>query len=258
MNESSGAQEGQAAKENRSGRCAVTVLVPARNEAGNLPVLVPEIEAALEDTDFEVIVIDDGSSDDTFRVARDLAEIRPWLRAVRFRKSCGQSAAIRFGLLAAAGRVVVTIDGDCENDPAYIPSLLETLEAAGQETGMCAGQRVGRTAGWMKRVGSRIANKVRGAILKDGTRDSGCGLKAIRTDVFLRLPYFTNWHRFLPALVVREGYKVVHLDVVDRNRRYGASNYGIWDRLWVGIMDLLGVWWLRRSCNHSPRVEDRF
>src|SRR5207237_10078695 len=129
-----------------------------------------------------------------------------------------------------------------QNDPAFIPALLDALAAGTPRTGLVAGQRVGRKSSGFKKLQSRIANGVRGAVLRDGTRDTGCGLKAFRRDIFLSLPYFDGLHRFLPALVRREGYAIAYVDVVDRDRRHGVSNYGMWDRLWSGILALAGVW----------------
>lgn len=232
----------------------ISVVVPAKDEADNLPILLGEISEALSGRLFEAIVIDDGSSDGTDEVLRGFSAEHPWLRAFRHDRSCGQSAAVRTGLQAARGRIVVTIDGDGQNDPAYIPALVEALERSGAGTGLAAGQRLGRKASPFKRWASRFANRLRGWLLKDDTRDSGCGLKALRRDVFLKLPYFDSWHRFLPALVLREGYGVVHVDVVDRERRHGKSKYGIFDRALIGALDLFGVWWLRRRRRHVPEV----
>lgn len=232
----------------------VTVVVPAKDERDNLPILLDEIAAALEGRPFEVLVIDDGSSDGTDQVLAAYASAHPWLRPLRHASACGQSAAVRTGVLNARGRVVATIDGDGENNPAYIPELLKALEDGGPAVALAAGQRIGRKASRAKRLASRLANRLRGALLKDNTRDSGCGLKALRRDVFLQLPYFDSWHRFLPALVIREGYGVVHVDVLDRQRRHGTSKYGIFDRALIGALDLLGVWWLRRRRKAIPAV----
>ncbi|NBN62426.1 glycosyltransferase [Microvirga tunisiensis] len=234
----------------------VTVVVPAKDERDNLPILLDEIAEALTGRVFEVIVVDDGSGDGTDQVLADYAARHPWLRPLRHARSCGQSAAVRTGVLNARGAVVATIDGDGENDPAYIPDLLGALEAGGPSVALAAGQRVGRKASRAKRIASRLANRLRGALLKDNTRDSGCGLKALRRDVFLRLPYFDSWHRFLPALVIREGFGVVHVDVLDRQRRHGTSKYGIFDRAFIGALDLFGVWWLRRRRKAIPAVSD--
>jgi dolichol-phosphate mannosyltransferase len=152
--------------------------------------------------------------------------------------------------------MIVTLDGDGQNDPAFIPALIAALEEGTPRVGLVAGQRVGRKASGFKQMQSRVANAVRSAVLKDGTRDTGCGLKAFRRDLFLALPYFDGLHRFLPALVRREGFDIGYVDVVDRPRRHGASNYGLWDRLWVGIFDLFGVWWLIRRKKRVPRYEE--
>jgi len=236
---------------------AVSVVVPVRNEAGNIGALVAEIATALSGQwPFELIYVDDGSSDGTAVELDRLKSQHAWLRRLRHRQSCGQSAAVCSGVAAARAPVVVTLDGDGQNDPAFIPALVRTLETGGPRIGLVAGQRVGRKASGFKRLQSRIANAVRSAVLRDGTRDTGCGLKAFRRDVFLRLPYFDGLHRFLPALVRREGYDIGYVDVVDRPRAHGVSNYGLWDRLWVGILDLAGVWWLIRRRKKIPETSE--
>ncbi|HEY1312033.1 MAG TPA: glycosyltransferase family 2 protein [Pseudolabrys sp.] len=233
----------------------VAVVVPVRNEAGNIALLVKEIAAALDGQwPFEVIYVDDGSSDGTAVELKRLMAQYPWLRRVRHKQSCGQSAAVRSGVAAARASLVVTLDGDGQNDPAFIPAMLRALEAGAPRVGLIAGQRVGRKSSGFKKFQSRIANAVRGAVLRDGTRDTGCGLKAFRRDLFLSLPYFDGLHRFLPALVKREGAAVGYVDVVDRPRSSGVSNYGMWDRLWVGILDLAGVWWLIRRKKRVPEI----
>ena len=235
---------------------AISVVVPVRNEAGNIAPLVGEIAAALSGRDFEVLYVNDGSADATERELRGLMAQRPWLRQIRHAKSAGQSAALRTGVAMARAPIVVTLDGDGQNDPAFIPVMLAALEAGAPRVGLVAGQRIGRKATAFKKLQSRIANGVRNAVLKDGTRDTGCGLKAFRRDLFLSLPYFDGLHRFLPALVRREGFDIGYVDVVDRVRRHGASNYGFWDRLWIGIVDLAGVWWLIRRKKRIPQSEE--
>ncbi len=234
---------------------AVSVVVPVRNEAGNIEPLVKEIAQALAGQwSFEVVYVNDGSNDGTEAELKRLMAQYPWLRRVRHKRSCGQSAAVRSGVAAARAPLIVTLDGDGQNDPAFIPALLRVLETGAPRVGLVAGQRVKRKSGGFKKFQSRIANAVRGAVLRDGTRDTGCGLKAFRRDVFLALPYFDGLHRFVPALVKREGYAIGYVDVVDRPRGAGVSNYGMWDRLWVGILDLAGVWWLIRRKKRVPEI----
>jgi dolichol-phosphate mannosyltransferase len=235
---------------------AVSVVVPVRNEAGNVAPLVDEIAAVLAGRAFEIVYVNDGSIDATESELLALMGTRPYLRQVRHAVSCGQSAAVRSGVAAARAPLVVTLDGDGQNDPKFLPGLIDAVGQGGARVGLAAGQRVGRKASGFKKLQSRIANGVRGVILRDGTRDTGCGLKAFRRDLFLALPYFDGLHRFLPALVRREGFDVVYVDVVDRERRHGVSNYGMWDRLWIGILDLFGVWWLVRRRRRVPQVTE--
>jgi dolichol-phosphate mannosyltransferase len=238
-----------------AGQPRISIVVPVRNEEGNIAPLVRDIESACIDIGaFELIYVDDGSNDGTAAALAGLAATRPWLRVVRHAQSCGQSAAVRSGVRAAKAPIVATLDGDGQNDPSFIPAMLAQLEAAGTSVGLVQGQRVGRKDTGFKRMQSRIANKVRGAILKDGTRDTGCGLKCFRREAYLALPYFDALHRFMPALVVREGFTVLHHDVRDRQRMTGVSNYGFFDRLWVGILDLAGVWWLIRRRKRVPQI----
>lgn len=233
----------------------LSIVVPVRNEADNILLLVEEIERACVGLGgFEVVYVDDGSTDATVEIILAVRQSRPWLRLIRHDASSGQSAAVRTGVRASKGSLIVTLDGDGQNDPAFIPKLIAPLEDP--SIGLVAGQRVGRKDGASKKWQSRIANKIRGHILKDGTRDTGCGLKAFRQDVYLALPYFDALHRFMPALVKREGYGIAHVDVIDRPRHAGRSNYGLLDRLWVGILDLFGVWWLLRRRRRVPNARE--
>jgi dolichol-phosphate mannosyltransferase len=236
---------------------AISVVVPVRNEADNVAPLTDEIAAVLTGRwSFELVYVNDGSTDATGAALTALKAERPWLRQVKHASSCGQSAAVRSGVAAARAPIIVTLDGDGQNDPSFIPALLGALAEGGARIGLIAGQRVGRRSGAFKGFQSRIANGVRGAILRDGTRDTGCGLKAFRRDAFLALPYFDGLHRFLPALFRRDGYLIGYVDVIDRPRRSGTSNYGMWDRLWIGILDLAGVWWLIRRRKRVPQVSE--
>lgn len=224
-----------------------------RNEAENVAPLIAEIAAALDGRwVYEIIYVNDGSSDATGERLAAIMKERASLRQIRHAGSAGQSAAIRSGVRAARGAIVATLDGDGQNNPAFLPELISAIENGGDRIGLVAGQRVGRKDTGFKKMQSRIANRVRNAILHDGTRDTGCGLKAFRREVFLMMPYFDGLHRFLPALVRREGYEIGYVDVIDRPRHSGVSNYGFFDRLWIGIMDLAGVWWLIRRKKPTP------
>jgi glycosyltransferase involved in cell wall biosynthesis len=224
----------------------ISVVVPARNEARNLETLVDEIHAALHAEPHEIIIVDDGSTDDTAGVVSAKKVSGQPVRHLRHARSLGQSASVRTGVLQARGEVVVTLDGDGQNNPAYIPALLAALREAGPDCGLAMGQRTRRTDGTVKRLASRVANTVRQAILDDNSSDSGCGLKAVPRHLFVTLPFFDGWHRFTPALVRREGYGNVRIEVIDRPRGHGRSNYGVLDRGLRGVLDLMGMWWLLR------------
>lgn len=234
----------------------VSVVVPVRNESGNVAPLIGEIAQALDDhVPFEVIYVNDGSTDATDAELRSLMAKYSFLRQIKHTVSCGQSAALRTGIAQARANTVVTLDGDGQNDPSFIPALIAALERD-PRVGLVAGQRVRRRATAFKKFQSRIANLVRSSVLGDGTRDTGCGLKAIRRELFLSLPFFDGLHRFLPALVRRENYEICYVDVIDRPRLHGVSNYGLWDRLWVGILDVAGVWWLIRRRRRVPQISE--
>ena len=236
---------------------AISVVVPVRNEAENIGPLIGEIAAVLEGRwAYEIIYVNDGSTDATAERLAEAMKQRDNLRQLRHANSAGQSAAIRSGVRAARGAIIATLDGDGQNNPAFLPDLISTLERGGERLGLVAGQRVGRKDTGFKKFQSRAANAIRSAILGDGTRDTGCGLKAFRREVFLIMPYFDGLHRFLPALVRREGLEIAYVDVVDRPRRSGVSNYGFFDRLWIGILDLAGVWWLIRRKRPTPDVTE--
>ncbi len=227
----------------------LAVVIPVRNEADNIAPLVSEICAALGGrVSFEIVYVDDGSTDDTVARIRALQAAVPELRLVRHRASCGQSAAVRSGVKAARAPWIATLDGDGQNDPADIPGLwaMATGTEAPPRLGLVAGRRTKRRDTLAKRWASRLANGIRSRLLGDDTPDTGCGLKLFRRDDFLDLPGFDHMHRFLPALFIRRGQKVVSVPVNHRPRTRGASNYGNLDRLLVSFGDLVGVMWLMR------------
>lgn len=236
----------------------LSVVVPVFNEADNVLPLLDEIERALAAIDsFEVVYVDDGSGDDTVaRLAPAVAAGR--LRLLRHVRRSGQSAAVRTGVKAARGTWVVTLDGDGQNDPADIPSLFAL--AAAENPGapvLVGGLRRKRRDTLSKRLASRFANAVRQSFLQDGCDDSGCGLKLFRRDAFLDLPFFGAMHRFLPALFKAHGHPVAYVPVNHRPRERGVSKYNNWRRGLIGVVDLLGVYWLKRRTALSPAVEDR-
>ena len=236
----------------------VSVVVPVHNEAENIAPLLAEIHDALEGViDYEVIFVDDGSTDATNQVLMDCATTYGRLRPVRHERNCGQSAALASGVGAARSQWIATLDGDGQNVPADIPVLLAKLREfpAGEEPGMICGQRVKRRDTWLKRASSKIANGIRGWILHDRTPDSGCGLKIFRRNVFLTLPRFDHMHRFLPALFRMAGDRAVSFPVNHRPRARGRSHYGVHDRLWAGMADILGVMWLGRRMQLTVCVE---
>ncbi len=235
----------------------ISVVVPVHDEAPNLRALIEEIETALAPlAEFEILYVDDGSTDGTHEALGQLAGEFPRLRFLRHRARSGQSAAISSGVAAARAPLIATLDGDGQNDPADIPGLLEIYRQHKTEGGalMIAGRRLGRRDPWLKRFSSRIANGVRGGLLGDGTPDTGCGLKLFARGAFLALPRFDHMHRFLPALMQARGGRVLSVPVAHRPRGGGRSKYGLFDRLWVGIFDLFGVMWLARRAIR-PEIE---
>jgi dolichol-phosphate mannosyltransferase len=237
----------------------LSVVVPVKNEAGNIAGLVSEIRAALAAIPYEIVYIDDGSGDAT-PMELWAAANEGRMTVLRHRVSCGQSAAVVSGVRAARGQWIATLDGDGQNDPADIPAILVRAEAelaAGGGPVLIAGHRVTRKDTAIKRISSRLANRVRAAILRDATPDTGCGLKIFEREVFLKLPAFDHMHRYLPALFMRAGGRVVSVPVNHRQRGAGRSNYGTLDRALVGALDLFGVWWLMRRGKVAELVRDR-
>lgn len=231
------------------------VVAPMLNEEGNVERLAREIgEACAPFAPFEAIFVNDGSTDGTGARIQALRAELPWLREVRHERPCGQSAAVRSGVLAARAPVICTIDGDGQNPPSEIPRLVGPLLKGGdRQLGMVAGQRIERHDRAARRIASRMANRLRALALGDATRDTGCGLKAFPRAVFLSLPYFDHLHRYLPALVRREGLEVLLIDVSHRARAAGRTKYTNFGRALVGVQDLLGVMWLLRR-RKLPRI----
>jgi dolichol-phosphate mannosyltransferase len=225
----------------------ISVVVPVKDESGNVMPLAREIAAALNGENYEIIFVDDGSADSTIG---ELLQLKPELplRVLAHSRNLGQSRALRTGIHAAKAGTIVTLDGDGQNDPADIPALLAAFRSAARDPmfAMVAGERRKRQDDWKKRVASRLANRLRKRLLNDNARDTGCGLKVFRRDSFLALPYFDHMHRYLIALMLREGYRISFQSVNHRPRSAGRSKYGVWDRLAVGIADLEGVMWLNR------------
>ena len=233
----------------------VSVVVPARDEVVAIGPLVDEIGAVLDHVGFELVVVDDGSSDGTFQVLNRLAIQRPWLKVLRNEVSKGQSAAIRSGVKAARGSLIVTLDGDGQNPPDQILLLLAPFKTSGNpKLGLVQGERVGRQDTISKRWGSIIANTIRRSLLRDGVRDSGCGLKAFRRDAYLDLPWFDHIHRFMPALMLRDHWAVQTVPVTHRERVGGTSKYNNLRRALVGVPDLLGVAWLVRRASPAAHT----
>ncbi len=230
------------------------IIAPMHNEAGAIPALVAEIRDACTPLGpFEAVLVDDGSTDDTPRLLAEAAASHPWLRVVRHDRSFGQSAAIVSGVRAAHAPLIATIDGDGQNPPADIPRLLAPLLASDRpaDLGLVCGVRAQRRDGRAKRLASRAANVMRRALLRDGSPDTGCGLKAFPRAAFVDLPAFDHMHRFLPALFRADGWAVRHIPVGHRPRLAGRSHYGQMDRALVGALDLFGVWWLLRRRRRS-------
>lgn len=237
----------------------VSIIIPARDEIGNLPTLFDEIEAAMRPFEgrYELLVVDDGSRDGTWAMLADRAESDRRLRVLRHSASAGQSTSIWQAAQMARGRWLATLDGDGQNDPADLPRLLN--EAWSAELDLVTGHRTARRDSGLKRISSRLANGVRSRLLRDDTPDTGCGIKVIRKQAFLRLPYFDHMHRYLPALIQFQGGRCRSIPVNHRPRGVGRSHYGINNRLWPGLVDLLGVMWLRRRCRlpaHLSTLDD--
>jgi dolichol-phosphate mannosyltransferase len=234
----------------------VSVVVPVFDEEGAAPALAREIAAAFAGRVFELIFVDDASRDGTATALAALQREIPQLRLLAHARNAGQSRAVRSGVMAARAPIVVTLDGDGQNDPADAPRLVDHLAAGPARLAMVGGVRVKRQDSLAKKLASRFANGVRQALLKDAAADTGCGLKAMRREAYLRLPYFDHQHRFLPALMIREGYEIAFEPVGHRQRQTGRSKYTNLGRLWASLSDLSGVMWLNSRARDPGEVNE--
>ncbi len=228
---------------------SISFVIPMHNEAGNCAALVEEIDsmAASRWEDYEILCIDDASTDTTLALLQELRQRIPRLEILAFAANCGQSTALCAGVRHARGELIATLDGDGQNDPADVPAMVDLLlEKKEENVRMIAGWRKNRKDTFWRRLSSRVANTVRAFLLRDDTPDTGCGLKVFYRQTFMELPWFDHMHRFLPSLVQRGGGRVLSMEVHHRPRRHGTSHYGTLDRLRVGIVDLFGVAWLQR------------
>lgn len=230
----------------------ISVIVPVYNEEENVAKLVDEIAVALQGEAYEMLFVNDASTDGTLETLKALKENYPALRPISHRKNAGQSRAVRSGVLAAKGTYIATLDGDGQNDPADIPALYAqmTRPDAPDSLALVGGRRAKRQDSWAKKIGSRFGNGIRKKLLNDQADDTGCGLKVFKREAFLRLPYFDHVHRYIPALMLREGYDIEFCDVNHRHREFGVSKYTNFGRLMVSIADLRGVMWLNRRARN--------
>src|SRR3989344_995196 len=234
----------------------ISVVVPVHDEEGAAGPLAREIATAFTGRSFEMLFVDDASRDGTLAELRALMPELPMLRVLSHASNAGQSRAVRTGVLAARAPIVVTLDGDGQNPPADAPKLVDLLAASPPNVALVGGVRAQRQDTEAKRWASRWANRIRKRLLSDDADDTGCGLKAFRRDVFLRLPYFDHVHRYLPALAIREGFENRYLDVGHRHRETGRSKYTNWGRLVASLSDLLGVMWLKRRSRRPGAVSE--
>lgn len=234
----------------------ISVVVPVHNEQGAAGPLAREIAAAFEGRSYEMVFVDDASRDDTLAELRGLMTELPALRVLSHGSNAGQSRAVRTGVLASRGAIVVTLDGDGQNPPADAPKLADLLASSPSSVALVGGVRAKRQDSGAKRQASLWANRIRRKLLGDDADDTGCGLKAFRREIFLRLPYFDHIHRYLPALMIREGYQNLYLDVDHRHRETGQSKYTNWGRLMASLSDLLGVMWLKTRSRRPGAISE--
>lgn len=236
----------------------LSVVIPVQNEEENIRLLIDEVRQSLDGVlDYELIYVNDGSTDSTLEILEDYRSGFPLLRIFSHQTGAGQSTAVRTGIIHAKSPVIATLDGDGQNDPADIPALYQAL-IANADTGVVLvnGYRKERKDTFIKRISSKLANGIRGWLLDDDTPDTGCGLKVFSRQAYLEIPFFDHLHRFLPAMMINGGGKVMSVEVNHRERQLGSSHYGFFDRLWVGIFDLMGVIWLKSRTTHPVVSED--
>lgn len=250
--------EVQLASKAKTKTVEISVVVPVYNEEENAGPLIEEIAKALKGHSFEMVFVDDCSTDTTLAVLQELKRNHKTLRVLHHNQNAGQSRGVRSGVMAATGTYIATLDGDGQNDPADIPALYAQMvrDDAPENLALVGGRRAKRKDTWAKRFGSKLGNGVRKWLLKDEADDTGCGLKVFRRDAFLKLPYFDHIHRYIPALMLREGYAIEFADVGHRNRQFGVSKYTNLGRLMVSIADLRGVMWLRKRSRNPGQVDE--
>jgi len=224
-------------------RVDISVVVPVYNEEKNLPVLIPQIAQVLESLgkSYEMIFVDDGSTDESRKVLKEMISQYPQIHILGFRKNCGETAAIAAGLKEAKGQIVITIDGDLQNDPKDIPRMLEYLK----DYDMVTGWREKRDDPWIKRISSKIANGIRNWLSRETIRDSGCTLRVYKQECLQNLKLYKGMHRFMPTLVKMEGFRVIEIPIAHHPRKFGVSKYNTWNRMWGAFIDLLAVKWMK-------------
>ncbi|MFV2005627.1 MAG: glycosyltransferase family 2 protein [Gammaproteobacteria bacterium] len=236
----------------------LSVVIPVQNEEENILPLIEEVRKSLDDViDYELIYVNDGSNDSTLQILEEYRSGFPLLHVISHETGAGQSSAVRSGIHAAKSQIIATLDGDGQNDPADIPALYQALEEnAASGVVLVNGYRKKRKDTAIKRLSSRWANGIRGWLLSDDTPDTGCGLKVFKREAYLAIPFFDHLHRFLPAMMINGGGKVISVEVNHRERQLGSSHYGFFDRLWVGIFDIMGVIWLKSRTTHPVIIKN--
>ena len=237
----------------------LSVVIPVQNEEENICLLIDEVRQALDGVlDYELIYVNDGSSDSTLEILNEVRTGFPLLHIISHETGVGQSTAVRTGIMNARSPVIATLDGDGQNDPADIPALYDALiKYADTGVVLVNGYRKKRKDTFIKRLSSRLANGIRGWLLDDDTPDTGCGLKVFSREAYLDIPFFDHLHRFLPAMMINGGGSVMSVEVNHRERQLGSSHYGFFDRLWVGIFDIMGVIWLKSRTTHPVVKKDK-